>query len=215
MTAREDADRWIDKVYRSTSPAELEATYDRWAADYDQDMQHVGYLHQPVITGLVCRHVPRRDATILDAGVGTGAIGALLNILGYNNLSGIDMSAGMLERAARRKCYADLRKATLGEVLDFVDGSFDAIISTGTFTEGHAPASAFDELARILEPSGVLVFTVGTVVWEDNGFAAKLNALVAAGTLKPVEATPIYCPMPFSPLENGFTARAHVYRKVG
>ena len=213
MTSREKTDAWIESVYKSPDRDSLKATYDSWAASYDADMVLTGYVHYAVLAGLVGRHVQRKDAAILDAGVGTGALGSLLNLLGYNNLSGIDMSEGMLAKAAERKCYADLRQAVLGEPLDFVDKSFDAIISTGTFTEGHAPASAFDELTRLLEPNGVMIFTMAGMVWAEKGFKEKLGGLVAKGVLKLVEVTPDYQPMPYSPAEAHVTTRAHVYRK--
>jgi predicted TPR repeat methyltransferase len=214
MTTRETTDQWIDKVYRASDRDSLKATYDQWAESYDADMLLTGYLHYAVLMGLVCRHVPRKDAAILDAGVGTGALGSLLNVLGYNNLTGIDMSEGMLAKARDRKCYADLRQAVLGEHLDFVDESFDAIISTGTFTEGHAPALAFDELVRMLETDGVMIFTIATIVWDEKGFKAKLDGFVRAGVLKLVEVTQPYQPMPYSPAESHVTTRAYVYRKV-
>lgn len=214
MSSREETDRWLEDVYHAKDRGTLKQIYDRWAASYDADLQLTGYLHFPVITGLVCRHVKRRDAAILDAGAGTGTAGSLLNLLGYNNLTGLDMSDGMLAKARERTCYSDLRKGILGEPLDFADRSFDAIISTGTFTLGHAPAAAFDELVRILERDGVIMFTVATAVWEEQGFETKLASLVAAGQLAPVEATPVYRPMPFSAAESGVTTRAHVYRRI-
>jgi SAM-dependent methyltransferase len=214
MPSRDNTDAWIDRVYRAKDRDSLKATYDQWAADYDADMVLTGYVHFAVLTGLVGRHVTRRDAAILDAGVGTGALGSLLNLLGYNNLSGLDMSAGMLARAQARKCYADLRLGVLGEPLDFVDRSFDAIISTGTFTEGHAPATALDELVRLLERDGVMIFTIAGMVWEEKGFKATLDSLTKQGVLKPVEVTPAYQPMPFSPAESHVTTRAHVYTKL-
>jgi predicted TPR repeat methyltransferase len=214
VTSREATDLWIDKVYRASDRDSLKATYDQWAESYDADMLLTGYLHYAVLTGLVCRHAPRKDAAILDAGVGTGALGSLLNVLGYNNLSGVDMSEGMLAKAGERKCYADLRQAVLGEKLDFVDESFDAIISTGTFTEGHAPASAFDELVRILETDGVMIFTIAAMVWEEKGFKAKLDGFVRVGVLKLVEVTQPYQPMPYSPAESHVTTRAYVYAKI-
>jgi len=208
-----DTDQWLEKVYHAGNREDLLKLYERWADTYDADLQHVGYLHAPVITGLVARFVPDRTSAILDAGVGTGAIGHILSIIGYGNLSGIDMSEAMLAKAGARGCYGDLRRAVLGETLDFADGRFDAIISTGTFTNGHAPASAFDELARILKPGGYLMFTVGTVIWEEQGFRQKLGALEAHKQLLPVETSAIYAPMPYSPLESGFTTRAHIYRR--
>jgi SAM-dependent methyltransferase len=177
-------------------------------------MLATGYLHVPVVVGLVGRYVGRVDAAILDAGVGTGALGGILSLLGYNNLTGLDMSDAMLAKARARKVYSELKLGVLGEALDFVDGSFDCIISTGTFTTGHAPASALDELTRVLDVGGHVIFTVGTVVWEEQGFQRKLQSLVDAKRLIDVETTSIYCPMPYSETENTFTTRAHVYRKA-
>jgi predicted TPR repeat methyltransferase len=214
MMGKAETDHWIDQVYNAPDQKQLTSLYDQWAANYDADMQQIGYLHAPVITGLISRHVPQRDAAMLDAGVGTGAIGNILSLIGYNNLSGIDMSQGMLEVADKRGVYTDLRQGVLGETLPFPDGAFDAIYSTGTFTNGHAPASAFPELVRILEPGGVLLFTVGTIIWEEKGFRHMLDALTRNKSLELLETTPIYCPMPFSETESGFTTRAHVYRKT-
>jgi SAM-dependent methyltransferase len=207
-------DYFLDKVYAAKTLVDLQGAYHEWADRYDTDMLSTGYLHIPVIIGLVTRHVPRTDAAILDAGVGTGQVGSVLSILGYNNLNGLDMSQAMLAKAEARKCYAELKRGVLGEKLDYSDKSFDAIISTGTFTTGHAPATAFDELVRILEPGGILMATFGTIVWEEQGFKSKLDELVAMRVLKTVEITPIYCPMPYSSTESGFTTRAHTYRKM-
>ncbi len=210
--ADQTADPWIEKAYGATSQAELDAVYRQWADRYDADLVKTGYLHTPVIAGLVARYVTGRGAAILDAGVGTGSTGAVLSLLGYNNLYGLDMSEAMLAQAKARGCYVDLVQGVLGEPLAYTDKSFDAVISTGTFTTGHAPPEAFDELLRVLEPDGILMFTVGTVVWEDNGFRSKLESLAKDLTL--VESTPIYRPMPYSETESGFTARALVYRRT-
>jgi predicted TPR repeat methyltransferase len=210
-----DTDRWLEKVYQAQDRATLLAHYDQWAESYDADLQHVGYLHVPVMTGLVARHVPDRHAAILDAGVGTGGLGAVLGILGYDCMTGLDMSEGMLARARARGCYAHLTRGVLGETLPFTDRQFDAILSTGTFTQGHAPASAFDELVRVLKPGGVLMFTVGTGVWGEQGFADKIRTLMDARKIAEMDITPPYRPMPFSPTESGLTTWARVYRRAG
>jgi SAM-dependent methyltransferase len=207
------ADKRIDNVYHAPSREQLAKTYDDWASDYDADMQSTGYIHPAIMVGLVARYVADPAAAILDAGVGTGTLGQLLSILGYRNLLGVDMSEGMLTKARARNVYSDLRQGILGEPLDFKTASMNCIVSTGTFTTGHAPASAFDELTRIVKPGGHLIFTVGTVVWEEAGFAEKLAALENAGLVAQVETTPVYHPMPLSKTESGFTTRAHVYRR--
>jgi SAM-dependent methyltransferase len=205
---------WVGKVYSAESREALDGVYHQWADEYDATMAATGYLHFPVIIGLLTRYVPRLDATLLDAGVGTGALGNILSVLGYNNLQGLDMSAAMLAKANARKCYSGLTQGVLGEPLPFIDASFDVIVSTGTFTTGHAPASAFRELVRILEHGGHLIFTVGTAVWEDAGFKTEIENLVRTRALNLVEVTPIYRPMPYSATESDFTTRAHVYRKT-
>jgi predicted TPR repeat methyltransferase len=214
MSSKQQAERWIEGVYHAKDRHALEQLYDNWAESYDADLQQVGYLHLPVIAGLVSRHVPVRFDAILDAGVGTGAVGEVLALLGYQNLTGLDMSEGMLARARARGCYADLRQGVLGEALDFASGVFSGIVSTGTFTKGHAPAAALVELTRVLKSGGVLMFTAGTSIWETHGFADVIGTLARDGAIELIETTPAYAPMPFSLAESGYLTQAHVYRKL-
>ena len=168
------SDAWLEGVYHAKTQDDLIALYDGWADTYDADMQGIGYVHPAVIAGLVGRYVPNQSDPVFDAGVGTGTVGKILAILGYSNLIGVDMSEGMLARATARKIYADLRNRVLGEPLDFADGSMAAIVSTGVFTTGHGPAHAWDELTRITRAGGHLIFTVGTVVWQESGLCQKI-----------------------------------------
>ncbi len=87
----------------------------------------------------------------------------------------MDISEGMLAVAARKGCYARLSRAVLGERLDFADGAFAAVISTGVFTTGHVGAEALPELVRITARGGVIVLTVKGTLWE-GGFAQALRA---------------------------------------
>ncbi len=209
-----DVEARLAEVYTSASQEKLSKTYDEWASSYDADMLATGYAHPAVICGLTSRFVPRLDAPILDAGVGTGNIGVLLHTLGYINLHGIDMSQGMLEKAKARGVYMALHQGVLGEKLDLADGAYDTIISTGTFTTGHAPASAFDELTRALKNNGHIIFTMGTTVWTKSGFAKKLAALCEQGLLKPVWESVVYHPMPHSRTESHLTTKAYVYQRT-
>lgn len=208
-----NGDAWVEQVYAARSSGELTKLYDRWADTYDADMQGLGYVHPAVIAAFSARYVTDPTAAILDAGCGTGTVGQILSVAGYSNLMGLDLSEGMLARARARDVYARLEQCVLGEELPFETGSITAIISTGTFTTGHAPASAFDELSRITKPGGYLIFTVGTTVWSEAGFSGKLAALCEEGILAPAETSKIYHPMPNSEIESGFTTRAHVYRR--
>lgn len=205
-------DEWLQRVYGAKGRDEISDLYGEWAQTYDVDMLALGYLHPAVAAGLVGRHVADRNARILDAGVGTGLLGDILAALGYGRLSGIDLSEAMLAKAAQRGVYADLQRAVLGERLDIADDSIDAIVSTGVFTAGHAPASAFDELVRITRPGGVIVFTVSDVVWESGGFAAKFDDLNRQGLARLVDSAGPYRPLPTSHTESQLMTRAPVYQ---
>ena len=77
---------------------------------------------------------------------------------------------------------------------------FRSIVSTGVFTTGHGPANAWDELTRITKRGGHLIFTVGTTVWQEAGFAEKFDELCGKGLIAPVEVTPVYHPIyPLAP----------------
>ena len=209
-----DVEQRLQQVFGATSISELSKTYDNWAVSYDEDMLQTGYAHPAIICGLISRYVTDVSAPVLDAGVGTGNVGQLLHTLGFSKLHGMDMSEGMLAIARARQIYQGLHCGVLGEALDFNSSSFAAILSTGTFTTGHAPASAFTELARILRPGGYLAFTVGEAVWQEGSFGAALAKLEAAGQLLPIWQSAPYRPMPHSKTEGHFKAIALVYQRA-
>lgn len=84
----------------------------------------------------------------------------------------------------------------MGEPLDFQSERFDAIISVGVLTVGHAPPSAFDELIRITSPGGHIVFTLRTDVYENNGFREKQERLEQARKWRLAELSQPFRPMP-------------------
>lgn len=204
----------LERVYGARSNDELRALYDDWAGQYDQDLQAFGYSYPPVIAGLVARYVREGGAPILDAGAGTGIVGEVLAILGYRQLTGIDLSDGMLAVARTKAVYAELRNQTLGEPLDFADDAFAAVVSAGVLTTGHAPPSCFDELIRITRAGGHLIFTLSVRAYEEGGFRPKLEALSEAGRWRAVETTPTWRALPRARGEASVMARALVYQVI-
>ena len=121
----------LGDVYGAKSTDEVAALYDRWADTYDSEMAVAGYRHPSICLALLARHLPRGAAPVLDAGCGTGLVGA----------------------------------------------------------EG------LDELVRICRPGGVIVLTVKNTLWQD-GFAARIAELEAAGAVARAEETEPYVSMP-------------------
>lgn len=181
----------LGAVYAAKSAEEVAAAYDLWAEGYDAEMAAAGYRHPTIGLALLARYLPKGAAPILDAGVGTGLTGVWFGIMGWDKVWGVDISPGMLAVAARKQVYAHLSRAVLGEPLDFADGQFAAVISTGVFTTGHVGAEALPELLRITRPGGVIVLTVKGTLW-DQGFETALLAL----PVDLLEVTASYVSMP-------------------
>lgn len=209
----EKSDDWLHKVYGATDTAELKAHYDGWAEDYDADIQAYGYTYPAVLAGLAGRHLDAAGGAVLDAGVGTGLMGEILAILGFGELAGIDISDGMLAVARGKGVYGTLENMVLGEALDFADGAFAAVVSTGVLTVGHAPASSLDELLRVTRSGGHLIFSLTVQTYEEDGFKEKIAELEAAGRWRPVEETGEFVALPSAPSEDvAHGARFYVFQ---
>ena len=190
---RRDRVQWI---YSSRDNKELAERYDQWAKDYDADLnEEFGWSGPQSAVEFLIKYVSK-DARILDAGAGTGMVGELLARQGYNNLVAMDLSAGMLEEARKKNAYLEFHQMVMGEQLNFKTDSFDAIISVGVLTVGHAPASSFDELIRTTRPGGYIVFSLRPDVYRDSGFKEKQDSLEAAGKWKLMEASEEFQPLP-------------------
>ncbi|MBL8576605.1 MAG: class I SAM-dependent methyltransferase [Mesorhizobium sp.] len=200
----------LDGVYAAASPDELARAYADWSASYDHDTLSLGYALPFVVTSWLARHVPKGDGPILDAGCGTGLSGGYAKALGYDRLEGLDFSPDMLAVAAGRGAYAKLTEAELGKALPWPDGHFAAFFSTGVFTEGHAPASALDELVRITRPGGYAVLTVRDTVLVSQGFRAKFTELEKEDRWETVDESPLF--RAFTIAEPEVLVQAFVFR---
>jgi SAM-dependent methyltransferase len=185
----------LGAVYGASRPDEIAALYDRWADTYDAEMSAAGYRHPTICLALLARHLERGAQPLLDAGAGTGLIGEWLAILGYPRVEALDISEGMLAKAAGTKAYAALHCLSIGTRLPFADGHFAGIVSAGVFTSGHVGVEGLDELVRICRPGGVTVLTVKNTLW-DSGFSEAVSALEARGLVSIAEETQPYVSMP-------------------
>ncbi|MEJ2739351.1 MAG: class I SAM-dependent methyltransferase [Dehalococcoidia bacterium] len=190
---RRDKVQWI---YSSHDNKELAERYDVWAKDYDEDLDEgFGWIGPQRAVDFFVKYVGK-EARILDAGAGTGLVGEHLNKQGYKNLIAMDLSEGMLNEARKKNAYCEFHRMVMGEPLGFPTGSFDAVISVGVLTVGHAPAGSLDELVRITRPGGHVVFSLRPDVYKDSGFKDKQDELEAQGKWKLVEASEEFQPLP-------------------
>jgi SAM-dependent methyltransferase len=206
---------WLDSVYRAGGEQDkLDAAYDAWARDYDQDLWASGNPYTAVMAGMAGRYIPEREALILDGGCGTGNMGRLLQLLGYGNLVGLDASEGMLAVAAAKGCYRALHRLLLGAQIDLPPASFDAVTAAGVLTHGHAPPESLDGLLALAKPAAPLIFSLSQPAME-SGFGDKIGALTASRAWRLEEQSPPFRTYPFSERYADLHHWICVYRKAG
>ena len=192
----QESHKRVQWVYESTNDKELEDRYDQWAADYDSDLAQEFEWNAPQnATNVFAKHVDK-GAHILDAGAGTGLVGECLAEIGYEDMVAMDLSQGMLDEAKSKNVYSAFDQMALGGTLDYATDEFDAVISVGVFTQGHAPANSFDELARITKPGGLIVFSLRVDTYESAGFKQQQSGMEETGIWHLAEMTDEYQPMP-------------------
>lgn len=106
---------------------------------------------------------PKPGMYVLDVGCGTGNFSIKLAKLGVK-VVGIDISEEMLkiarEKAKRLGLQIEFVKMDVYS-LQFPSDHFDGVFSMATFEFIHEPKRAFEEMMRVLKPSGHLL--IGTI----------------------------------------------------
>jgi demethylmenaquinone methyltransferase/2-methoxy-6-polyprenyl-1,4-benzoquinol methylase len=153
------------------APADLARRYDAAANRWHAHMRYLGYprAYADLFAHLRAEGwLSRLDRTtpVLDCGVGTAVLGAALAhaLPAVRRIAGIDISSGMLARAAANLraagVAADLRRADARQ-LPFPDASFDLVVSAHMLEHLDEPEAALREMLRVLR-TGAPVVVVAT-----------------------------------------------------
>lgn len=103
------------------------------------------------------KHV-KEDSKILDYGCGYGRTIKYLINNGYTNLTGIDFSEKMIERAKKEESMIEF-KVVKNNILPFKDNSFDAVLLLAVLTcviYDDDQDKIIKEIKRVLKPEGVI-----------------------------------------------------------
>lgn len=168
-------------VIRAPTQEETRRRYDLWAAKYDADIGKAEDYLAPLATAQVAEGFLAKEARILDAGAGTGLSGAALKEAGFENLTGLDFSEGMLGIAEEKGIYRETLVADLSKETPLEADSFDAVVTCGTTSQ--MPAESFVEYVRVVRPGGHILFTTWVKAYNERGYAAYQERFEEEGRL--------------------------------
>ncbi len=129
----------------------LALDYDALAADYAAHRR----VHPGVLSALLETGALGPSSRVLEVGCGSGNYAAAIRRATGCAVSGVDPSAGMLERAQAQEPALDLHEGR-AEALPFADGAFGLVYSVDVIHHVADRPAFFAEAARVLAPGGRL-----------------------------------------------------------
>lgn len=174
------------------TPGYVRSLFDQYAPRFDRALrEHLGYRGPELLRDAVveARHIQKRPVHFrraLDLGCGTGLAAEVFASL-CDEMLGVDLSPGMLEKAGKRKLYAALKEADMLTALEAEpDASVDLVLAADAvvYVSDLAPLCA--EAARVLAPQGAFAFTAETHDGEGVILGVTLRYAHAAGYLEQV-----------------------------
>lgn len=152
------------------SDAYVRKAFDGFAESFDEKMASLHYGAPDLVAAAVARQCqPCAALDVLDAGCGTGLCAPLLAPFA-RRLVGVDLSAGMVDKARARNAYDELVIAELTAFLnDGPAARYDLIVSADTMVYFGSLEHVLRGAAASLRVGGHLVFTVEALEGDADG----------------------------------------------
>lgn len=150
----------VGSVPAAPPPAYVTDLFDRYAESFDEHLvSQLKYETPKLLVEQLARFSRLRDMDVLDLGCGTGLLGPLVRPLA-RRLTGVDLSANMLHKAAERRLYDDLIQSELTQFLASRKNGFDLAVAADVFVYLGDLAAVFAGLRDALRRSGWCSFSV-------------------------------------------------------
>jgi len=151
--------------------------FDSFSDGFDAILKNLDYRAPHIVNAEVRRIAAarKRFAEVLDLGCGTGLCGALIRPV-CERLTGIDLSPGMLKRAAQRGGYDALFEAELTAYLnDLPEGGCDLAVCVDTLCYIGVLGPVFGALRHALCKGGHFVATVEAHDGDEPDFILTIS----------------------------------------
>ena len=166
---------YLASVRGATPPAPprdyVQALFDTYADDFQGHL--TGALRYQAHEVLVANLPPPvsgdgRWQSVLDLGCGTGLCGPLVRARA-DRVTGVDLSARMLEQARAGGAYDALEHADITAWLGAAQGRHDLVLAADVFIYVGALQDVFAGVARLLAPGGTFAFSVERLAEDKDG----------------------------------------------
>jgi predicted TPR repeat methyltransferase len=151
-------------------PGYVEQLFDEYAQKFEKHLVDVLQYRAPELLCEAVRRVaqpPSAGWTVIDLGCGTGLCGPLVRPFACR-LTGVDLSAAMLEKAREKGVYDALVQDDVAVAFGEFDGVVDLAVSADVFVYLGSLAPIFGAAERALRPGGWFAFT--TEAHDGDGF---------------------------------------------
>ena len=133
--------------------------FDKYARRFEDHLvRQLNYRVPELLAAQLLPLLPPRPVDVLDLGCGTGLCGVLLKPLA-RSLTGLDVSAKMLEEARGKQIYDTLVAAEIGAYLAQQSARFDLIVAADVFIYIGDLSLVFKGAHEALRPGGLFAFS--------------------------------------------------------
>lgn len=151
-------------------PGYVEQLFDDYAQRFEKHLVDVLQYRAPELLCEVVQRVAQPPAAtwdVIDLGCGTGLCGPLIRPFA-NHLTGVDLSAAMLDKARAKAVYNELVQGDVSTVFGRFHEDLDLALSADVFIYLGSLTPIFTAAGRALRPGGWFAFT--TEVHDGDGF---------------------------------------------
>ncbi|WOJ90414.1 methyltransferase domain-containing protein [Methylocapsa polymorpha] len=151
----------VGHVHSRAPSRYLKASFDSYAPRFDKHLVENLKYNVPATCCALLTETHERFSNVLDLGCGTGLAAKYLVSFG-DNLIGVDISPGMLEKAKERGLYQHLVQSEAIEYLTNCDRQFELIIALDVLVYFGDLAQLFESVGKRLLPGGIFALSFET-----------------------------------------------------
>ena len=151
--------------------------FDRFAPNFEHRLGQLEYRVPDLIRSSLKQSSgePQGNLSVLDGGCGTGLCAPILRPYA-SRLTGVDLSAGMMARAAKTSCYDNLFESELTAYLTQHPQAFDLAVFADTLCYFGDLEEVITASGGALQGAGTVLFSVEKIPWKNDPKGYRLHA---------------------------------------